>query len=88
MEDLMMFLIFAICDLMVVLLCRYAFGKRDAYSEGMLLGVHIPAGCLEHPEVEQLRRKSSRSWNMFQWINLAVSLLICFFCFYDFILVE
>lgn len=42
MEDLMMFLIFAICDLMVVLLCRYAFGKRDAYSEGMLLGVHIP----------------------------------------------
>ncbi len=86
MEDLMMFLIFAICDLMVVLLCRYAFGKRDAYSEGMLLGVHIPAGCLEHPEVEQLRRKSSRSWNMFQWINLAVSLLICFFCFYDFIL--
>lgn len=41
--NVFLFVIFLFCNLVTVLICRYAYGKPWEYSQGMLFGVHIPA---------------------------------------------
>ena len=41
-----MFFIFLVCNLIIVPLCQYSYGKLWEYREGMVLGVHIPATCI------------------------------------------
>lgn len=82
--EIVMFFIFLVCDLMIVPICWYAYGKGTEYREGMLLGVHIPAQFAGDPEVSKLCRKSEKQWKWFQRINLPVSLLVCLLCFYSF----
>lgn len=47
------------------------------------MGVHIPADCVHDPEVEEISKKHEKAWKLFQWSNLAVSLIVCFLCFWD-----
>ena len=84
--EILMFLIFLVSDLIVVLLCKYSYGKKWEYREGMMLGVHIPATCVRHPEVEKICKKTERDWNRFHRVNLIVSLALCLLCFADIIL--
>lgn len=81
---LILFIVFIICDLMIVPICWYTYGKQGEYREGMVLGVHIPPECVSHPEVSDLCSRSVKNWKRFQAVNFAVSLLICFLCFWNF----
>ena len=79
-----MFFIFLVCNLIIVPLCQYSYGNLWEYREGMVLGVHIPATCIQHPRVRELCEKHRKSWTLFHRINLAASFLICFVCFLDY----
>lgn len=83
--EFVLFFIFLACDLLVVLVCRFSFGDQTEYREGMLMGVHIPEECVHDPEAEELCKKNKRAWTLFQRVNLAVSLLLCFLCFWNMI---
>lgn len=84
--DIAMFMIFILMDLIVVLVCRAAYGKKHEYREGMLFGVHIPRDALETEEISELTDKYRRRWILFQTLNLwpeqgyalfAFSVLLC-----------
>ena len=83
--DLALFLIFLFCDLLIVPVCGFAYGKQGIYREGMLLGIHIPPDCLHHPDLEAILKKSQKHWKLFQRLNLIFGLLVCLLCFSDFI---
>ena len=85
--EITMFIIFVLCDLLIVPICWFSFGKTmGEYKEGMVLGVHIPPECVHHPDVSSLSGKTQKSWAIFQKINFAASILICFLCFWDFLI--
>lgn len=84
--DIALFFIFLICDLIIVPICWFSYGKQGEYREGMVMGVHIPAHAVEDPEVKKICGKIQKHWNRFHQINLLLSVLICFLCFYNFTL--
>lgn len=79
-----LFVIFLFCNLVTVLICRYAYGKPWEYSQGMLFGVHIPATELHQKEVDGLCKTARNRWKTFQNVNLILGIGICFICFADF----
>lgn len=79
---MVMFWIFLFTDLSLVLICKYAYAKRDRYAEGMLMGVHIPEEEVNNEEVQKICRKSRKIWNWFHWTNLVLGCLVCGLCFY------
>lgn len=82
--EIAMFILFFLMDLFMVFLCRYAYRSRDKYSNGMIMGVHIPAEESENTEVQSICRKSRKDWNSFHRVNLALGGLVCTLCFYSF----
>ena len=84
--DIAMFMIFILMDLIVVLVCRAAYGKKHEYREGMLFGVHIPRDALETEEISELTDKYRRRWILFQTLNLLAGAGVCFICFLSFAL--
>lgn len=46
---MVMFLIFLMTDLIMVGIFAVVYGKKDRYSEGMMLGVRIPPWAKEDP---------------------------------------
>lgn len=84
--DIAMFMIFILMDLIVVLVCRAAYGKKHEYREGMLFGVHIPRDALETEEISELTDKYRRRWILFQTLNLLAGTGVCFICFLSFAL--
>lgn len=84
--DVALFFVFLICDLIIVPICWFSYGKQGEYREGMVMGVHIPAHAVEDPEVKKICGKIQKHWNRFHQINLLLSVLICFLCFYNFTL--
>ena len=82
--DWVLFFIFLGTNLLSVLLCWYSYGKSGEYKEGMVHGVHIPWSCLSRPDVQVICQKAKKTWKIFQWINLVISLLVCLLCLYDF----
>ncbi|MDO4307056.1 MAG: hypothetical protein Q4C77_09480 [Eubacteriales bacterium] len=79
---IVMFVIFLLTDLFTVLICKYAYAKRDQYAEGMIMGVHIPAEEVNNEEVQKICRESRKVWNRFHRVNLALGCLVCGLCFY------
>ena len=84
--DVALFFVFLICDLIIVPICWFSYGKQGEYREGMVMGVHIPAHAVEDPEVKKICGKIQKHWNRFHQINLLLSVLICFLCLYNFTL--
>ena len=82
--NLILFFIFLLCDLMMVPICWFSFGKQSEYREGMLLGVHIPSDCIGDPEVSAICTRQEKDWKRFQRINLVISILVCFLSLWDF----
>src|SRR5699024_5576822 len=66
--NLILFFIFLLCDLMMVPICWFSFGKQSEYREGMLLGVHIPSDCIGDPEVSAICTGQEKDWKRFQRI--------------------
>lgn len=69
--------IFLFCDVVVVLGCWLAYREPLTYRQGMVLGVHIPANALDHPEVAALLGRARRQWRWFQGINMALGAAVC-----------
>lgn len=75
--DWMMVVIIGGCNVITVLICRYAYQINDQYKNGMLLGVHIPAWAVHQEKVQKICAKSSRLWNRYHWGNLFLSIAVC-----------
>lgn len=81
--NIVFFVIFLLTDFFMVLICKFAYGKRDRYERGMIMGVHIPPEEKNHPEVRKICEKNMEQWKIFHRINFPVSILICFLSFWD-----
>ena len=60
--DWVMSLIIFGCNVLTVLICRYAYPIRNEYKDGMILWTHIPAYEAKNQEVQNLVLKSQSQW--------------------------
>lgn len=58
--NLILLFVFLLCNLIVVSVCGYSFGKQTEYREGMILGVHIPPEGIHDPEAEEICKKQEK----------------------------
>ena len=66
---MMMFWIFFIVDLFTIGIFYAVYGGKREYSEGMLMGVHMPRSAAESEEVSGImrqyrKRRSRKHWEM------------------------
>lgn len=76
------FLIFLFTDIFITVIFMAVYGHRRTYSEGMLLGVHIPSYAVHEREVEALMEKHRRRTKWFYAVNLLLSAAVCFLNFW------
>lgn len=82
MEGTVLFLIiFLFTDVMTVGIVSLVYSGKERYSEGMILGVHIPADQVEHEEVQAISGKYKRQMKAFQRWNMLLGILVCGFAF-------
>lgn len=74
-------IIFVFVSAFTVLVFMAVYGKKQTYSEGMLLGVHIPSYAVGEPEVEKLVERHAKRSRRFYAGNLLVSIAISFLGF-------
>lgn len=77
-----MFLMFALIDLVVVGIFYAVYGTKRKYSEGMLLGVHLPQSAAESEEVTAFMERYRRNTKIFYAVNVVISTAVCAFCFW------
>ena len=77
-----MFLMFALIDLVVIGIFYAVYGKKRKYSEGMLLGVHLPLSAAESGEVTAFMARYYRNTKRFYAVNMVISTALCAFCFW------
>ena len=79
-----MFCVFAVTDLVIIGIFYAVYGTRRKYSEGMLLGVHLPQSAAESEEVTAFMARYCRNTKIFYSVNVVISTAICGFCFWYF----
>lgn len=67
--DWVMSLIIFGCNVLTVLICRYAYPIRNEYKDGMILWTHIPAYEAKNQEVQNLVLKSQSQWKRYHCIG-------------------
>ena len=67
--DWVMSLIIFGCNVLTVLICRYAYPIRNEYKDGMILWTHIPAYEAKNQEVQNLVLKSQSQWKCYHCIG-------------------
>lgn len=77
-----MFVLFAVIDLVIVGIFYAVYGMKRKYSEGMLLGVHLPQSAAESEEVTAFMARYHRNTKIFYAVNVVISTAICGFCFW------
>ena len=77
-----MFLMFALIDLVVIGIFYAVYGTKRKYSEGMLLGVHLPQSAAESEEVTAFMERYRRNTKIFYTVNVVISTAVCAFCFW------
>ena len=77
-----MFCVFAVTDLVIIGIFYAVYGTRRKYSEGMLLGVHLPQSAAESEEVSAFMARYCRNTKIFYSVNVVISTAICGFCFW------
>lgn len=82
--EIVMFILFLMLDLITVLVCKFAYGDKDKYVNGMLMGVHIPSNEVTNPEVREICEKNRKNWKKFHWISFITGGAICIICFWRF----
>lgn len=75
-------IIFLFTDILVVGISLAVYGRKPKYSEGMLLGVHIPEYAMEDSEVKALLERYCKRTKYFYIVNSIVSIIICFLNFW------
>lgn len=78
---MMLFLIFLFVDLSVVGIFYAVYGRRRTYSEGMLMGVHLPESAVSGEEVGRLMERYHARTKRFYFWNLAAVILMGGLCF-------
>ena len=79
---MMLFLIFLFVDLSVIGIFYAVYGRKRKYSEGMLMGVHLPESAACGEEVRRMmERYHARTKKFYLW-NLAAVILIGGLCFW------
>ena len=79
-----MFCVFAVTDLVIIGIFYAVYGTKRKYSEGMLLGVHLPQSAAESEEVSAFMARYCRNTKIFYAVNVVISTAICGFCFWYF----
>lgn len=79
---MMLFLIFLFVDLSVVGIFYAVYGRRRTYSEGMLMGVHLPESAASGEEVGRLMERYHARTKRFYFWNLAAVILMGGLCFW------
>lgn len=74
------FIMFIFITILTVGLCSFIYSGKENYSEGMILGIHVPADAAQAPDVKSLTGRYKKSLGRFQWLNLAVGLGTCGLC--------
>ena len=77
-----MFVLFAMIDLVIVGIFYAVYGTKRKYSEGMLLGVHLPQSAAESEEVTAFMERYRRNTKIFYAVNVVISTAVCAFCFW------
>lgn len=75
------FFIFLFVDILTVVIFMAVYGGKKNYSEGMLLGVHIPPYAVEEPEVKTFIEAYQKKSKRFYIVNLLLSIAISFLSF-------
>lgn len=79
-----MFCVFAVTDLVIIGIFYAVYGTKRKYSEGMLLGVHLPQSAADSAEVKAFMARYGRNTKIFYVANTLISTAICGFCFWYF----
>ena len=74
---MMMFWIFFIVDLFTIGIFYAVYGGKREYSEGMLMGVHMPRSAAESEEVSGIMRQYRKRTVRFYLWNGIISAVIC-----------
>lgn len=75
--DWVMSLIILGCNMLTVLICRYAYPVRNEYKNGMILWVHVPAWAIQKKEVQHLAEQSQKQWKWYHRVGLFSGMGIC-----------
>lgn len=81
--DWLMFVIIVSCNLISVLICRYAYHIDNQYRNFMILGVHIPAWAVHREDVQAICAKSTKKWKWYHNTNLLLGILVCLLGFWS-----
>ena len=79
-----MFCVFAVTDLVIIGIFYAVYGTKRKYSEGMLLGVHLPQSAADSAEVKAFMARYGRNTKIFYVANTLISTAVCGFCFWYF----
>lgn len=79
---MLMFWIFVLTDLFIVGIFYVVYGGKRKYSEGMLLGVHIPQSAADSREVKEFMGKYRKNTKRFYLWNGLAGILIGFLNFW------
>lgn len=72
--DLILSLTIFICNMITVLICRYAYPVNKEYKNGMILWTHVPAWAIQKKEVQDLVERSQKQWEWYHRIGMIFGL--------------
>lgn len=81
---MVIFIIFLFVNVFVTGIFLAVYGGKQPYSDGMLLGVHIPDYAVQDADVDALVETYRKKRKWFYLINFLVSAAICFLNFWYF----
>ena len=73
-----LFIIFLFMNFFILLIMKFVYTSNYSYTEGMLLGVHIPKEHIEDETVLNIVAAARRKMNRIIWINLILGTALCF----------
>lgn len=81
-----LFIIFLFMNFFILLIMKVVYASNYSYSEGMLLGVHIPKEHIEDVSVQDIVTAARHQMNLIIWINLIIGTALCFVVFWEIII--
>ena len=81
-----LFIIFLFMNSFILLIMKFVYANNYSYSEGMLLGVHIPKEHSEDETVLNIVAAARRKMNRIILINLFLGTALCFVVFWEIII--
>ena len=77
---IVMAIMMLVTNLFIIMIMRLTMVSNFDYKAGSYLGVHIPADKKEDDEVTSLMSRTKKQFNVFNNINIVLSIAICGIC--------